>query len=184
LRMPPQQESALIVEIPDIENMVATFRKAHDPVALRGIPAHVTVLYPFRDPREWSTALLDDVEEIISRHDSFDVTFTGLATFPNVVWLKPEPAIPFKRITQNIVEHYPSCPPYLGKHGEPIPHLTVAHTTPDVSIAELEDAAYDALADHLPISGKARAVSLYVTEPDTDWRRVRVFPLADSALDD
>jgi 2'-5' RNA ligase len=177
--MSPRQESALIVEIPDIESTVATFRKAHDPVAIRGIPAHVTVLYPFKQPNELTNEILDEVEQIVSRHDAFDVVFTTVQAFSNVVWLGPEPAIPFKRITQHLVDRYPSCPPYEGKHADSIPHLTVAHATPGVGIPELERLANLALAGRLPISGRARAVSLYVSETDTDWRRIRVFPLRD-----
>ena len=46
--VPPQ--SALIVRVPEAEPYVADLRARFDPVASRGVPAHVTILVPFVPP--------------------------------------------------------------------------------------------------------------------------------------
>ena len=40
-------DSALLVPIPEAEPIVAELRLEHDAIAARGVPAHVTVLFPF-----------------------------------------------------------------------------------------------------------------------------------------
>jgi len=41
------RRSGLIVEVPEAEPAVARWRAQLDPLAAQGVPAHVTVLYPF-----------------------------------------------------------------------------------------------------------------------------------------
>ena len=52
--------TGLIVEVPDAELVVAHWREQLDPHAMLGVPAHVTVLFPFAAP--------DRIDEGISRH--------------------------------------------------------------------------------------------------------------------
>ncbi|HYN34704.1 MAG TPA: hypothetical protein VES40_18925 [Ilumatobacteraceae bacterium] len=39
--------SALVVLVAEAETLISAHRLRHDPVAARGVPAHVTVLHPF-----------------------------------------------------------------------------------------------------------------------------------------
>ena len=43
-------ESALVVLVPEAEGVVKPFRDLHDPSAAAGMPAHITLLYPFKHP--------------------------------------------------------------------------------------------------------------------------------------
>lgn len=43
-------ESALIAVVAEAEPLINSFRQRFDPSAAVGVPAHVAVLYPFRDP--------------------------------------------------------------------------------------------------------------------------------------
>ena len=48
-------ESAVIVPVPEAEPAVGGLRAALDRAAVWGVPAHVTLLYPFVTPRAgWS----------------------------------------------------------------------------------------------------------------------------------
>ena len=42
--------SAVVVEVPEAEPLVGAWRLRFDPVAALGMPAHVTLLYPFVAP--------------------------------------------------------------------------------------------------------------------------------------
>jgi hypothetical protein len=44
---PAAQESALVVLVPAAEALVGVFRALYDPAVRVGVPAHITVLYPF-----------------------------------------------------------------------------------------------------------------------------------------
>ena len=56
-------ESAIVALISEAENLVEPFRRRYDPSAAAGVPAHVTILYPFKPPH----ALTDDVIESLRR---------------------------------------------------------------------------------------------------------------------
>jgi hypothetical protein len=43
-------ESALVVLVPEAEVLVKPFRDRFDPLAAAGVPAHITLLYPFKHP--------------------------------------------------------------------------------------------------------------------------------------
>src|SRR5216684_9032244 len=52
----PSSESALVVLVPEPEAVVKPFRDQYDPSAAAGVPAHITLLYPFKAPDE-----IDDI---------------------------------------------------------------------------------------------------------------------------
>jgi hypothetical protein len=52
-------ESALIIVVPEAERLVKPFRDRHDPSAKDGVPAHITLLYPFKPPAEINNSVLD-----------------------------------------------------------------------------------------------------------------------------
>ena len=88
-----------------------------------------------------------------------------------MLWLTPEPAEPFVRLTEAIVERYPEYPPYEGTHDRLIPHLTVAYhhdVTRDVDVQ---------LRHRLPIKAHAsEVVQLEEYEPDR-WHERQRFAL-------
>ena len=45
-------ESALVVLVPEAESLVRPFRERFDPSAALGVPAHITLLYPFIAPEQ------------------------------------------------------------------------------------------------------------------------------------
>jgi hypothetical protein len=54
--MASQATTALVILVPEAEALVKAFRERYDPSAAEGMPAHVTVLYPFKTLEQyWST---------------------------------------------------------------------------------------------------------------------------------
>ena len=129
-------ESALIVPIPEAEFLVSRFRDRFDPSAANGVPAHVTLLYPFKPPRELGTEVIGRLAELFSRVECFATSFTCVKRLPGVLYLAPEPDEKFRRLTNWIARQFPETPPYGGKFAEVIPHLTIA----DVGNSQLLDA--------------------------------------------
>jgi len=54
-------ESALMVLVPEDELLVKPFRDRYDPSAADGVPAHVTLLYPFKPPDEIDQTVIDNL---------------------------------------------------------------------------------------------------------------------------
>lgn len=56
--VPGPQESAILVPVPQAEPVVGHLRARLDRAAGRGVPAHVTVLYPFLPPAQITGTVL------------------------------------------------------------------------------------------------------------------------------
>jgi hypothetical protein len=106
--------------------VVGDVRRAHDRTALQGMPAHVTVLYPFRPLGRIDDGTLLQLERLIAGHPALELSFSAIGRFSGVRWLAPEPRAPIDRLTQALVAAFPDCPPYRGKLPDPTPHLTFA----------------------------------------------------------
>jgi 2'-5' RNA ligase len=75
-------ETALSVEVPEAENLVGPWRLRHDPLTLKGVPCHITVLYPFVAPDELDDPVLERVRRVLAEIRPFDFSLTGLGEFP------------------------------------------------------------------------------------------------------
>ncbi len=153
-------ESALVVLVPEAEELVGPFRETYDPVASQGIAAHITINYPFRiDPLNKSRQI-DSLRELFSRFAPFQISLNKICRFPNVIYLAPEPSQLFIALSDAVVERFPGSPPYEGKFDQVVPHLTVAHVEdPGVLVKVLEEFSI-ASKGKLPIRTEVREVLL------------------------
>jgi 2'-5' RNA ligase len=150
-------ETGLIVAVPESEAVVGRHRAALDPVASWGIPAHITVLYPFLPPGEVDDAVLAGLRSLFAGLPSFAAVLSRVAWFGSeVVWLAPEPDEPFRRLTQAVWDRFPAAPPYGGTFDDVVPHLTVGDRAP---LPALREAAAD-IAAHPPVRTAIRSVRL------------------------
>ena len=125
-------ETALIVAVPAAEPVVGRFREKYDSSAAVGVPAHVTLLYPFLAPDAIGAGDLAALTTLFATTPSFDVVFARCARFGSrVLWLAPEPDEPFLDMMQRLFERWPECPPYHGTIARDaiVPHLTVSDST-------------------------------------------------------
>jgi 2'-5' RNA ligase len=167
----PVPRSALIVTVPEAEPHVHEWRLRWDNASL-GIPAHITLIFPFVPAEEIGEELLGGLQELFAAQPAFAYSLARVARFPEHAWLAPEPDEPFRRLTALLAERYPEYPPYEGIHNEVIPHLTVAEGD-----AALQDKVDAALSPHLPIAAEAREVTLLVEDESGHWRPGERFPL-------
>ena len=166
-------ESALLVMAPEAEGLVKSFRDRFDWAAGQGVPAHLTLLYPFMAPADLDDGVLERVQRLLGRFAAFDYSLAEPRRFPDVLYLAPEPAAPFRALIAALVEEFPEYPPYGGVHAEVIPHLTVADNG-DLEAITAEFAA--AAAGRLPIRAHAAEVAL-MDNRSGPWRLSDVFRL-------
>jgi 2'-5' RNA ligase len=169
--------SAVIVPVPALEIAVAEHRSQLDVAASWGVPAHVTVLYPFVLPQEIDAALLDRLERALRSAQSFDCTFGRVDWFgEDVVWVAPDPDRPFRELTEAVWAVFPECPPYGGVFDDVVPHVTVGERRHG-TLAELR-AAEAAVTAHLPVRTRIDRVRLIAgTDAPDSWTTVREFGL-------
>lgn len=157
------RRTALIVEVPEAEPAVGALRLEHDSSAARGVPAHITILFPFAPPEDVDDGAL---EQLFARFHPFDFVLDRVERFDDVTWLHPEPSLPFVDLTAAVAERWPDYPPYEGAFDEPIPHLTVSETPIEVTV-------------QLPIASRAHEVTLIEEDEATGrWSTRRSYPLS------
>jgi len=165
------QESALVVEVPEVDSLVDPWRQVHDPVASRGVPAHITLLYPFVPAERLDEAVLDTLAATLSEIRPFDYALASLAQFPGVIYLRPDPGDPFRELTRRLSVAFPDYPPYGGKFPESQPHVTVALVEGDATQVELLHRIQADVGPELPIRGTATAVTVFTPDRAGSWHR-------------
>jgi 2'-5' RNA ligase len=175
---PPATQTAVIVPVPAAERSIGPHRAGLDRAAGWGIPAHVTVLYPFLPPEALSDEALDRLGTAIASEPAFDATFSAPGWFgSDVLWLGPEPAQPFRRLTLAVWRAFPDRPPYGGAFEEILPHVTVAERSMGAP-GDLERAEAD-VRPHLPfVQHVDHALLVTGSDAPRSWRTVRRLPLA------
>ena len=118
------EETTLIVEVPEAEHVASRWRLQHDPPAEKGMPAHITALYPFSPPDTLSIEMVEEVQRIVSTVEPFGFVIDSLDEFPGVLWLRPDPDDRFRSLTRLLWDAFPDYPPYGGRYPSEVPHLT------------------------------------------------------------
>lgn len=174
-------ESGFIVCVPEAEAMVGGLRERFDSSARLGVPAHITVLFPFMSPESITASVVQRIEGVLREAQAFEFSLATVARFPTTAYLEPRPAAPFIALTESLAREFPEFPPFGGEFPTIIPHLTVAHGSATES--ELVEAQLvSSLAMHGPITSVCDSLVLMENSSGT-WRQVHVFPLARSRPD-
>jgi 2'-5' RNA ligase len=163
--------SAVVVRValaPQLEQI----RRHDDLAASLGVPAHVTLLFPFLPVTRLEPPIRRALAEIAATVQPFDVRFQRVGRFPGVVYLMPEPAVPFLGLTHAIAARFPDHQPYEGAFDEVVPHLTLVES----STAPLDEIAV-AAERHLPVTWHVDAMEVLVEQPGEHWRSHWRIPL-------
>jgi len=96
-------QSVVLVPFPEVAGIVEPWmeRTCVNSKPSRGIPAHVTLLYP-------APGDIDDVARVLDGVEAFDVAFEETARFAEILYLVPRPQAPFAQMTQSLVRRSPT----------------------------------------------------------------------------
>ena len=156
------RRTALIVPVPEAVPRVSELRLEHDPTAALGVPAHITILFPFAPPDAVDEP---SVADVLAPFRAFHFELASLEHFDDdVTYLAPRPAQPFSDLIDAVAARWPEHPPYEGTVDTVLPHLTIGYRRLDVSI-------------ELPIACVAREVVLIEEDDEGRWRTRRRFAL-------
>lgn len=176
MNAPVLVETALLLTCPVADAVVGPRRARLDRAARVGVPAHVTVLYPFVPSP--SAEELARLVAVAAGVPAFTLTFSSTAWFDeHVVFLAPDDPSPVAGLTEAVVAAFPDFPPYGGAFEEVVPHLTIGHDHP---VDQLR-AAEQGVLPHLPLTQEVTALELWSGPPllseEPGWRRVASYPL-------
>lgn len=160
--------TALVLVLDDAQPALEPVRaEFHAEAVARGIPFHVTVLFPFVAPDVMPAS---ELEQLFGSFPPLDFSLTRLAEFPGFVYAVPEPDRDLLVLMRAVYERFPETPPYEGEFDEVVPHATLSEGAP-------LDAVVDRCESLLPIACRVDGVTLLVeTRPDR-WSEGRRFAL-------
>ncbi|WP_344297847.1 2'-5' RNA ligase family protein [Agromyces neolithicus] len=167
--------SAVVVEFRTLDAQLDVYRTRLDPSRALGVPAHVTLLYPFVPPNRLDVAVWGALGAAIAGVPPFDAEFATASWFGrDVLWLAPTPVAPFSRLIERIRSAFPECEPYSGGVDEPVPHLTIADRADSGEMV----AAAEGVSALLPLAARVSAVSVMAgSDAPQSWRTLRRFEL-------
>ena len=136
--------------------------------ARRGLPAHLTLLYPFVEAGQLDPAVRQAVAAVAARHATFDYRLVSGARWPGVAYVAVDPVEPFVALQADLARVFPDYPIY----GEPwafafVPHVTVAEGAGTDEAAVLRDSAWMSL----PRTTRASALDV-IANDGGGWRLV------------
>jgi 2'-5' RNA ligase len=152
--------STLMIVAPhEVQAIAVPILRQYAPETLIRVPAHITILYPFVPVEQ-----LDEASEILRQVCAnivpFDITLSGFASFPGVVFMKITDPQAIRNLFHHIFAAFPNYPPYGGRFGNELnPHMTVAEFTNEARQQASKMPAYD------PISFQATRIHVMYGQP-------------------
>ena len=171
-----EYQSGLVILVPESEPLVSEFRSKYDSSAKDGMPAHITINFPFLPIEQDLSVFFDQLVALFSQFRRFEYSLVAARRWPGVLYLEPSPAQPFVDLINGVVKQFPDSPPYGGEYGDVVPHLTVATADDDAKIEIISQQFATASAGRLPITALASEIWL-VDNREGSWVQRRSFPL-------
>lgn len=132
--MPEEEQSALVIFVPAANSFLTAVDETwNDGDEMQGIPAHLTLLYPFMPPGLIDAQILAELQELFASHHSINSSLKLGWFGREVLLLEPEDPEPFVSLTKALVARWPEYPHYNGEYDEIVPHVTIANgSEPDL----------------------------------------------------
>jgi len=165
--------SAVIIRA-DLPPGLERLRRASVDDAGRGVPAHLTLLYPFAESGDVGPGVRRTLASIASRHDPFHYEQLRMATWPDTIYVAVAPEGPFARLQRDLQAAFAEYPIYgRGAGFRFVPHVTIAEGHAVHDPATRSNRAWRAL----PRPTRATAIELIATDAAGRWRVVWRIPL-------
>ncbi|MET8682849.1 2'-5' RNA ligase family protein [Streptomyces sp. NPDC004732] len=169
--MPQPGTTAVVIVLPDATPLLDAARRI-DPALVRpGLPAHVSLLYPFVPESALTDQDEEGVRSLAARFPAADLLLEEVVTAPGFVAV----AVPgLQAIVDAFHAQWPELRPYNGRFGaRPAAHVTVAMGPDDPTAAAHVRTAIGSL---LPLRTRATAVQL-VALTEEGWQPRFTAPL-------
>ena len=160
--------TAIVLPFYELDAVVGRHRRALTSHGAEGMPAHVTLIYPFVDHHDLGDPEIVRLQTALAPFSAFDVTFARFGRFaamPPVLYLEPDPARPLLDMIAALAREFPGFPPFGGIHETVVLHLTIAQTDEAAAMR----AAEDEVGRRLPIRTHVAETAI-MRHGDGGWR--------------
>lgn len=170
-------ESAVIVRV-RLPDALDRLRRQYVSDASLGVPAHVTLLYPFVEPAALTGDVRKTVQSIASGHPAFSFELTGPREWPDTVYAAVEPEERLLAIHRDLTAAFPGYPIYGRPGFQLIPHVTIAESQYVGDPSVLGDPSWS----NLPVDRVVTALEVIAEGADQQWRTLWTLPLGQPGL--
>ncbi|MFJ6571887.1 2'-5' RNA ligase family protein [Streptomyces sp. NPDC091292] len=159
----PTGTTAVVITLAEADVLLDAARQVNASLVRPGLPAHVTLRYPFLPAAELSAATDRAVRDFAAATPAREVELTEVTTAQGFVAV----AVPaLQPVADAFGELWPGMAPYSGRFGpHPPTHVTVATGSTDEETLTVATR----LRPLLPLTARAGALHLAVRE-DEGWR--------------
>ncbi|GHE81361.1 hypothetical protein GCM10017786_09690 [Amycolatopsis deserti] len=173
--MTERGRSVLAIPVPAADPLLARAAE-QSPGARRGLPAHISLLYPFLPAAELDETAVATLTGLLEPQPELQVRFDRCHHHGGFVYLRPEPPQPLIALIAALRRQWPGVPPYDGRFGDDVgPHLTIA-----IGVSPREAAALVRSVDAaLPMA--ARLTEAWLAVFDGTWQPRGRFRFRDPA---
>jgi len=170
-------EAALLIMVPCADPVVGRHRATYDSAAQVGVPAHMTIAYPFKP--NLGDDDVDRLTSVFAGEPGFNLAFASTGWFGNqVLFLRPDDPSPLTRLAYLVSLEYPQWPLYGDSFDTYVPHLTIGHDQPVDTLKTVEAE----VCQKLPITQPVTEVQYWSGPPMSSgapgWHMVQAFNLA------
>jgi 2'-5' RNA ligase len=159
----PGGDTALIIAV-RLPAALEAVRQRAVPDARIGLPAHVTLLYPFIPSRSLDDDVRAMIERVTSATRAFAFRLAGQGRWPDTLFVEVDPEQPFRDLQADLAAAFPAVPIYGGSF-DFSPHVTVAVGPRAYDPEAVDDPAWRSL----PAARSAGVAHLIVRDAEA-WR--------------
>ena len=170
--MPKEGATGVAIPVPEADPLLTAVGERFPEAVRAGVPAHVSVLYPFLPAVALDDRVAGALWELFAQQPVMSVQFAECYRRSEFVALRPDPVQGLRQLTNAVRARWPDLVPYEGAHGDIEPHLTVALHTAESRAAAVER---EIVPERLPIPAELREAWLLVF--DGQWRLHQRFGL-------
>jgi 2'-5' RNA ligase len=148
---PLPDQIALILRVV-LPSELEALRRRHVSTAAEGVPAHVTLLYPFAAPSAIDASLRATIAAIAGRHELPSITLVERRAWPDVLYASVQPDEPVRSLQAELAAAFPR--PLHDATAMPfVPHVTLVDGARVTDEAVLADQAWASLPATVPVEG-------------------------------
>lgn len=158
--MPTNGQTGLVIPVPAADALLALMETRHPGTVREGVPAHVSLLYPFVGVAELDERVTHALSELFGEHEPMAIELVECYRHGGFVALRPDPINGLTELTSKTRDRWPDVVPYEGVYGDVEPHLTVAMRASEETALRIEQE----ISEQLPISAELREAWLVAFE--------------------
>ncbi len=124
--MPTNGQTGLVIPVPTADALLASVGARYPGTVREGVPAHVSLLYPFVPAADLDERVPSALGELFDKQVPMRVEFVECYRRGGFVALRPDPIDGLVELLSKTHRRWPDVVPYEGLYGDVEPHVTVA----------------------------------------------------------